>query len=151
MSNNEFKTLTYDFKAISADIRRRAAIVHRLNRFQLYRTCVRNVTYADIKYIRQIEFCIIYKAPCRRTIRKSAFHNCISRLRVGSIFLLVSGPMDWLFWGGEERASLSRYRSVGSGLPRQSLQNFSSRGSCLRRFPRRGGLFRSHMQRNLDK
>jgi hypothetical protein len=55
MSNNEFKTLTYDFKAIGADIRRRAAIVHRLNRFQFPPKVIRKFTegfvYAKLRYM----------------------------------------------------------------------------------------------------
>jgi ribonuclease HI len=55
LSSNEFQSLTYDFKAIGADIRRRAAVVHRLNRFQFPSKVIRKFTegfvHAKLRYI----------------------------------------------------------------------------------------------------
>jgi ribonuclease HI len=54
-SNNDFKTLTYDLKSIGADIRRRAAVVQRLNKYNFPRKVIRQFTegfvHAKLRYI----------------------------------------------------------------------------------------------------
>jgi ribonuclease HI len=55
LSNNDFRMLTFDLKTIGADIRRRAAVIHRLHRFQFPQKIVRRFTegfvHAKLRYV----------------------------------------------------------------------------------------------------
>ena len=55
LSNNDFRMLTFDLKTIGADIRRRAAVVHRLQRFQFPQKIIRRFTegfvHSKLRYV----------------------------------------------------------------------------------------------------
>jgi ribonuclease HI len=112
ISNNEFGTLTYDLKAIGADLRRRAAIVRRLKRFSFPRKTIRTFTegfvYAKLRYLTPILGAEIHHKPTLEPLKKGV--NAAMRTELDAF---MSTPIPLLY--------------AGSGRPR--LEHMISRDS----------------------
>jgi ribonuclease HI len=99
-SNNEFKTLVFDLKAIGGELKRRSALVHRLNRFKFPSSIIRKFTegfvHAKLRYVSPLLGAEIHHTPTLDPLEKG--YRAAIRTELGALF---STPIPLLYAGAQ--------------------------------------------------